>query len=44
VIIEQGSRAKLPASIGHATLVRRYQYGDTTLYLYGASSSVPTAS
>jgi 16S rRNA (guanine966-N2)-methyltransferase len=44
VIIEQDSRAKLPASIGHATLVRRYQYGDTTLYLYGASSSVPTAS
>lgn len=39
VIIEQDSRTVLPASIDHATLVRRYQYGDTTLYLYGLSTS-----
>ena len=44
VMIEQDSRATLPASIDHATLLRRYQYGDTALYLYGVSTSVPTAS
>jgi 16S rRNA (guanine(966)-N(2))-methyltransferase RsmD len=44
VIIEQDSRAELPGSIDHATLVRRYQYGDTALYLYSMSTSVPTAS
>jgi 16S rRNA (guanine(966)-N(2))-methyltransferase RsmD len=44
VMIEQDSRATLPASIDHATLLRRYQYGDTALYLYGVSISVPTAS
>ena len=43
VIIEQDSRVELPASIDHATLVRRYQYGDTALYLYSVSTSVPTA-
>ena len=44
MMIEQDSRATLPASIDHATLLRRYQYGDTALYLYGVSISVPTAS
>ena len=47
VIIEQDSRGKLPASIDHATLVRRYVYGDTALCLYGPSpleSAVSTAS
>lgn len=44
VIIEQDSRAELPASIDHAMLVRRYQYGDTALFLYDVSTSVPTAS
>jgi 16S rRNA G966 N2-methylase RsmD len=39
VIIEQDSRIELPASIEHATLVRRYVYGDTALYLYGLSTS-----
>jgi len=43
VIIEQDSRVELPASIDHATLVRRYRYGDTALYLYSVSTSVPTA-
>jgi 16S rRNA (guanine966-N2)-methyltransferase len=44
MIIEQDSRAQLPVSIDHATLLRRYQYGDSALYLYGVSTSVPTAS
>jgi 16S rRNA (guanine(966)-N(2))-methyltransferase RsmD len=44
VIIEQDSRTELPASIDHAALVRRYVYGDTALYLYGVSTSEPTAS
>ena len=44
VIIEQDSRIKLPASIDHAALVRRYVYGDTALYLYGLSTSESTAS
>ncbi|TKS64766.1 MAG: ribosomal RNA small subunit methyltransferase D [Nitrospira sp.] len=44
VIIEQDSRTELPASIDHATLVRRYVYGDTALYLYGLSTSASTAS
>jgi 16S rRNA (guanine(966)-N(2))-methyltransferase RsmD len=39
MIIEQDSRTELPASIDHATLVRRYVYGDTALYLYGLSTS-----
>jgi 16S rRNA (guanine(966)-N(2))-methyltransferase RsmD len=44
VIIEQDTRTELPASIDHATLVRRYVYGDTALYLYGVSTSASTAS
>jgi 16S rRNA (guanine(966)-N(2))-methyltransferase RsmD len=44
VIIEQDSRTELPASIDHGTLVRRYVYGDTTLYLYGVSRSESIAS
>jgi 16S rRNA (guanine966-N2)-methyltransferase len=43
VIIELDSRTELPASIDHAILVRRYVYGDTSLYLYGVSNSVSTA-
>ena len=44
VIIEQDSRNTLPLSIDHASLVRRYVYGDTSLYRYGMSSSESTAS
>jgi 16S rRNA (guanine966-N2)-methyltransferase len=44
VMIEQDSRATVPTSIDHATLIRRYQYGDTALYLYGVSTSASTAS
>ncbi|THJ24726.1 MAG: 16S rRNA (guanine(966)-N(2))-methyltransferase RsmD [Nitrospira sp. CG24E] len=43
IIIEQDSRTELPASLDHATLVRRYVYGDTALYLYGLSTSHKTA-
>ena len=39
VIIEQDSRTELPASIDHAALVRRYEYGDTALYLYGVATT-----
>jgi len=39
MIIEQDSRTKLPTSIDHATLVRKYLYGDTALYLYGVSTT-----
>jgi len=42
VIIEQDSRTTLPSSIDHGTLVRRYVYGDTALYLYGLSASEST--
>ena len=38
VVIEHDSRTDLPASIDHATLVRRYVYGDTALYLYDVST------
>jgi 16S rRNA (guanine966-N2)-methyltransferase len=44
VMIEQDSRTKLPTSIDHALLVRRYMYGDTALYVYGVSASKSTAS
>jgi 16S rRNA (guanine966-N2)-methyltransferase len=44
VIIEQDSRTEMPASIDHAALVRRYVYSDTTLYLYGLSTTESTAS
>jgi 16S rRNA (guanine966-N2)-methyltransferase len=43
VIIEQNSRAEWSASINHASLVQRYVYGDTTLYLYGLSTPESTA-
>ena len=44
VIIEQDSRTPLPTMIDHASLVRRYQYGDTALYLYKLSTSESTTS
>ena len=44
VIIEKDSRTELPTLIDHASLVRRYVYGDTALYLYGLSTSESTAS
>lgn len=44
VMIEQDSRTELPQSIDHASLVRRYVYGDTALYLYGVSIAEPSAS
>ena len=44
MIIEQDIRTELPASIDHASLVRRYVYGDTALYLYSLSTAQSTAS
>jgi len=44
MIIEQDVHTALPASIDHAALVRRYQYGDTALYLFGVSTAVSAAS
>jgi len=44
MIIEQDFRAELPTSIGHASLVRRYVYGDTALFLYGVSTTQSTVS
>ena len=41
VMIEHDARTELPASIDRATLVRRYVYGDTALYLYDVS--IPTS-
>jgi 16S rRNA (guanine(966)-N(2))-methyltransferase RsmD len=44
MIFEQDSRTELPAIIDHASLLRRYIYGDTALYLYGLSTARPNAS
>ncbi|NJS14569.1 MAG: hypothetical protein HC788_08135 [Sphingopyxis sp.] len=44
MIFEQDSRTELPATIDHASLLRRYVYGDTALYLYGLSTAQSTAS
>ena len=35
MVIEQDARAKLPTATDRATLIRRYAYGDTALFLYG---------
>lgn len=35
MVIEQDSRAELPVETDHARLLRRYDYGDTALFLYG---------
>jgi 16S rRNA (guanine(966)-N(2))-methyltransferase RsmD len=44
MIFEHDSRTKFPATIDHASLLRRYVYGDTALYLYGLSTAQSTAS
>jgi len=36
MVIEQNAKAVLPPSVGGAALIRRYVYGDTALFLYGA--------
>jgi 16S rRNA (guanine966-N2)-methyltransferase len=38
VVLEQDARSKLPASLDQAQLIRRYQYGDTALFVYGRSN------
>jgi 16S rRNA (guanine(966)-N(2))-methyltransferase RsmD len=35
MVIEQDVRAELPAETDRARLLRRYDYGDTALFLYG---------
>ncbi len=35
MVIEQDARVQLPAATDRARLVRRYEYGDTALFLYG---------
>jgi 16S rRNA (guanine966-N2)-methyltransferase len=35
MVIEQDVRATLPPITDRATLIRRYEYGDTALFLYG---------
>jgi 16S rRNA G966 N2-methylase RsmD len=35
MIIEQDARAQMPAETDRARLMRRYDYGDTALFLYG---------
>ncbi len=40
LIIEQASRTACPPTLDHATLIRRYEYGDTALGLYSLSPSV----
>ena len=44
VVFEQDSRTELPASIDHATIVRRYRYGDTTLHLFAVTTEASPAS
>ena len=44
IIIERDSRTEHPHSIDHATLIRRYEYGDTALGLYSLSSSAASES
>jgi 16S rRNA (guanine966-N2)-methyltransferase len=35
LVIEQDARAKLPTATNRARLMRRYDYGDTALFVYG---------
>ena len=35
MIIEQDARAQMPSETDRARLMRRYDYGDTSLFLYG---------
>ena len=37
MIIEQDARAELPVATNDARFTRRYRYGDTALFLYGAA-------
>jgi hypothetical protein len=40
MVIEQDARAKLPTGTDRATLIRRYDYGDTALFMYGPSMQI----
>jgi 16S rRNA G966 N2-methylase RsmD len=38
LVIEQDARAELPADTEEARLMRRYDYGDTALFVFGPAS------
>lgn len=42
LVIEQHTKAALPAAFDGAVLVKRYRYGDTALFLYGPASRATT--
>lgn len=44
MVIEQDARAELPTATDRATLIRRYDYGDTALFLYGPAKQDESAS
>jgi 16S rRNA (guanine966-N2)-methyltransferase len=44
MVIEQDIRAKLPTPTDRATLIRRYDYGDSALFLYGPATQDRSAS
>jgi 16S rRNA (guanine966-N2)-methyltransferase len=43
MIIEQDARAQMPSETDHARLMRRYDYGDTSLFLYGQAGGGPAS-
>jgi 16S rRNA (guanine(966)-N(2))-methyltransferase RsmD len=43
MVIEQHSRVDMPAALERAVLVRRYDYGDTALFLYGLNKTKATS-
>lgn len=44
MVIEQDARATLPIATDRATLTRRYDYGDSALFLYGPATQNRSAS
>jgi 16S rRNA (guanine966-N2)-methyltransferase len=43
MIIEQDSRAEAPVTTAQARLLRRYEYGDTALLVFGSASDRPAS-
>ena len=43
MVIEQDARVQLPTSTDRARLMRRYEYGDTALFLYGMAPDGSTS-
>jgi 16S rRNA G966 N2-methylase RsmD len=44
MVIEQDVRATLPTATDRANLIRRYDYGDSALFLYGPATQDRAAS